>query len=173
MFFGTARTSETRHDASDHLGPSAGKGDGDVLRSGICTRKSFLHSFGFVMCAGMKGYCTTHFKLALTFVRRASRREAGMNANTHHERLKVRPPPLREAVSNLPLVVHAVRRVELLRVRGWRKAVVQALLQAFNLVLARLEVVPGPAWDSVGIFPRGTGRRERWRRSSAGRRRTV
>lgn len=139
MFFGTARTSETRHNASDHLGPSTGKGGGDVLRSGICTRNSFLHSFGFVMCAGMKGYCTTH--LALAFVCHA----VEMNANTHHERLEVRPPPLREAVPNLPLVVHAVRRVELLRVRGWRKAVVQALLQAFNLVLPRLEVVPGPA----------------------------
>lgn len=27
-----------------------------VLRSGICTIKSFLHSLGLVMCAGTKGY---------------------------------------------------------------------------------------------------------------------
>ena len=31
-----------------------------VLRSGICTRNNFLHSFGFVMCAGMNGYCEVH-----------------------------------------------------------------------------------------------------------------
>jgi hypothetical protein len=28
----------------------------DALRSGICTRNSFLHSFGLVMWAGMNGY---------------------------------------------------------------------------------------------------------------------
>lgn len=28
----------------------------DQLRSGICTRKSFLHSLGLVMCAGTNGY---------------------------------------------------------------------------------------------------------------------
>src|ERR1700761_6197263 len=30
--------------------------DRDVLRSGICTRKSFLHSLGLVMSAGTNGY---------------------------------------------------------------------------------------------------------------------
>ena len=33
---------------------------GDALRSGIWTRNSFLHSFGLVICAGMKGYYTLH-----------------------------------------------------------------------------------------------------------------
>lgn len=30
----------------------------DALLSGIWTRKSFLHSFGLVICAGMNGYYT-------------------------------------------------------------------------------------------------------------------
>lgn len=33
------------------------RGEQDVLLSGICTRNNFLHSLGFVICAGMKGYC--------------------------------------------------------------------------------------------------------------------
>lgn len=30
--------------------------EGNALRSGIWTRKSFLHSLGFVIWAGTKGY---------------------------------------------------------------------------------------------------------------------
>lgn len=39
-------------------GVRAGVEGGGILFSGICTRKSFLHSFGLVICAGMKGYCS-------------------------------------------------------------------------------------------------------------------
>jgi hypothetical protein len=57
IFLGTARTSvraEIRREVN--LCPSRRFKFGDVLFSGICTKKSFLHSLGLVMCAGMKGY---------------------------------------------------------------------------------------------------------------------
>ena len=69
--------------------------------------------------------------------------------DTHHEGLEVRPPPLRETVTNFPLVVHSVRRVELPRIRWWREALVQTLLQTLDLVLARLQVVSRSAADRV------------------------
>lgn len=53
MFLGTARTSAIRGD--ERTGFDWYKMD-DVLRSGIWTRYIFLHSLGFVMWAGTKGY---------------------------------------------------------------------------------------------------------------------
>jgi hypothetical protein len=46
------------------------------------------------------------------------------NVATHHERLEIRPPPLRKAVSNLPVVIHPVRCIELDRAGGWCQPVV-------------------------------------------------
>jgi hypothetical protein len=51
-FYGTAKDKNTH--VSILAGTRRRKKDG--LRSGICTRKSFLHSLGFVMCAGTNGY---------------------------------------------------------------------------------------------------------------------
>lgn len=65
-------------------------------------------------------------------------------SGTHHERLKVGSPPLCQAVTDLPVVVHTVRRVELARIRRWRESLVQATLQTFDLVFAGFQVVSGP-----------------------------
>ena len=70
-------------------------------------------------------------------------------SNTHHECFEVRTPPLCKTVADFPLVVHPVRRVELPRIRRWRKALVQTLLQTLDLVLARLEVVSRSETDRV------------------------
>jgi hypothetical protein len=43
---------------------------------------------------------------------------------THHERFKVRAPPLSEAVSDFPVVVNPVRGIELARVGGWCQPVI-------------------------------------------------
>lgn len=51
MFFGTARTSIDEYKVNESMAREC-----DILLSGICTKKSFLHSFGFVMCAGTNGY---------------------------------------------------------------------------------------------------------------------
>ena len=55
---------------------------------------------------------------------------------THHECFKIRTPPLGEAVSNLPVVVDPVGCVELARVTRWSQAVIQATLEALQLVFA-------------------------------------
>ena len=57
-----------------------------------------------------------------------------------HERLKVRPPPLRKRIPNLPLVVDALAR----KLRAdRRKALVQPRLEALDLVDLSVEVVAG------------------------------
>jgi hypothetical protein len=43
---------------------------------------------------------------------------------THHERFKVRTPPLGEAVSDFPVVIDPVGCVELARVSGWCQTVI-------------------------------------------------
>lgn len=62
----------------------------------------------------------------------------------HHERLEVWPPPLGQAVTDLPVVVHAMRRVELARLRGRSEAIIQSALEALDLVFTWLEVVARP-----------------------------
>ena len=59
----------------------------------------------------------------------------------YHECLKVWSPPLSQAVSDLPFIVHTMRSVELSGIGWWRKAVVQTLLETFNLVFARFQVI--------------------------------
>jgi hypothetical protein len=56
IFLGTARTSGGRAVFQSTVPMSHIQTRG-LLRSGICTRKSFLHSLGFVIWAGMNGYC--------------------------------------------------------------------------------------------------------------------
>lgn len=76
---------------------------GCVLFSGIWTRKSFLHSLGFVMCAGTNGYWA-----------KLSKVEGELEGRqTHHEGFEVWAPPLCKAVADFPVVIDAVRRVEL------------------------------------------------------------
>jgi hypothetical protein len=55
---------------------------------------------------------------------------------THHECFKIRTPPLGEAVSDFPVVVDPVGCVELARVTRWSQAVIQATLEALQLVFA-------------------------------------
>lgn len=53
-----------------------------------------------------------------------------------HESFKIRSPPLSQTVTNFPLIVDTMSAIELLGV-GWRsKAIVEALFQTFDLVLA-------------------------------------
>jgi len=53
MFLGTASTSASASQINQKTGSAGGE---DILRSGIWTKKSFLHSLGLVICAGTKGY---------------------------------------------------------------------------------------------------------------------
>lgn len=59
-----------------------------------------------------------------------------------HERLEVRPPPLRKGIANLPFVVHTVTG-ELVARRC--KSLVQSLLEPGDFVVGRLEVI---AWSA-------------------------
>ena len=69
--------------------------------------------------------------------------------STHHKCLEVRTPPLGEAVTNLPFIVDAMRRVELPRVRWRREPVIQTLLQSLNLIFSGLQVVTRPAQEQA------------------------
>jgi hypothetical protein len=60
---------------------------------------------------------------------------------TDHERFEVWPPPLCEAIPDLPFVVDAVRDTELLRIPRGCKALVEAPLEPVDLIFTRLEVV--------------------------------
>lgn len=92
--------------------PEGRGGEECVLRSGICTRKSFLHSFGLVICAGTKGYYRNVVESGQSSEQGGVREPTQRNAkaihgpshksrftrhkrSTYHERLEVRPPPLR------------------------------------------------------------------------------
>lgn len=57
-----------------------------------------------------------------------------------HERLEVRPPPLRQRVANLPVLVDALAGE--LRADG-RQALVEARLEAGYFVVVVVEVVAG------------------------------
>jgi hypothetical protein len=61
-------------------------------------------------------------------------------SQTYHECLKVRAIPLRDTVADLPIVVDAVRVVELST--GRSKALVKTAFKALNIVFTRLQVVP-------------------------------
>lgn len=106
------------------------------------------------MCAGMNGYCA---------IQRAYMSSGDIGCrivaawgpggwkldgrdDTHHEGLEVRAPPLSEAITNLPLVVHTVRRVELPGIGRRRKAFVQTPLQSVDFVLSGLQIVARPAY---------------------------
>ena len=133
MFFGTARTSK-RARPSVRTNVTLPETINHSLRSGSWTRKSFLHSLGFVMCAGTNGYCVDTENVEN--IRRSPRLDFA-----YHESLKVGAPPLGQAVTNLPIVINAVRSVELHGASGWGETVVEACFEPFDLVLARLEVV--------------------------------
>ena len=63
---------------------------------------------------------------------------------SHHERLEIRPPPLSQTISNLPVVIHTMSRVELARFRGRGQAFIQPPLQTVDFVFTRFEIVPRP-----------------------------
>ena len=64
-----------------------------------------------------------------------------------HKGLEVRPPPLRQRVGDLPLVVDAFAG-ELCA--DWGQALVQALLEARDLVVVGVEVVSRPIMRTDG-----------------------
>ena len=88
-----------------------------------------------------------------------SDRTSNREVATHHEGLKVRSPPLREAVTNFPIVVHTMRRVELPRVRRWREAFVQPAFEAVDLVLSGFQVV---SWAASHVFHVKYSQQGRW-----------
>lgn len=59
-----------------------------------------------------------------------------------HERLKVRSPPLCEAVTNFPVIVDPMRRVELLRILRRCESIVEPGFESFNFVFTGLQIVP-------------------------------
>ena len=61
-----------------------------------------------------------------------------------HEGLEIWPPPLRQCVTNLPLVVDAFAS-ELRAYR--RKALVQPGLEAFDLVILGAQIVSGTVFN--------------------------
>jgi hypothetical protein len=66
-----------------------------------------------------------------------------------HERLKVRSPPLRQCVADLPLIVDALA-CELRADR--RKALIQPRLEALDLVVFCAEVVAGSSICQNGLM---------------------
>ena len=71
-------------------------------------------------------------------LRKVSRRNG---ETTYHESLKVRSPPLGKAVSDLPIIVYAMRRVKLSRISRRGKTVVESFLQSLDFIFTRFEVV--------------------------------
>ena len=63
---------------------------------------------------------------------------------SHHKSLKIRPPPLSQTITDLPVVIHTVGRVKLAGFGGRGQAVIQPPLQPVDLVFTRLEIIPGP-----------------------------
>lgn len=59
---------------------------------------------------------------------------------TDHESFEIRAEPLRDTVSNLPIIIDPMRIVEL-TTRSRRKTLVEPALESFDLVLSRLEVI--------------------------------
>jgi hypothetical protein len=58
-----------------------------------------------------------------------------------HEGLKVRAPPLRQGITNFPVLVDSLARE--LRSNGGQ-ALIQALLEALNLLFVVGEIITGP-----------------------------
>jgi hypothetical protein len=79
---------------------------------------------------------------------------------THHKCLEIGPPPLCKTISNFPLVVDAMRRVELLGLYWRREALIEAPFQSINVVLTRFEIVTGPVHiiSLLGVKRRRVGR---------------
>lgn len=64
-------------------------------------------------------------------------RSVGMfrySRHAYHESLEIRPPPLGQAITNLPFVIKPVRRVELAGIGRRGKAVIKACFEAIDLV---------------------------------------
>lgn len=59
-----------------------------------------------------------------------------------HESLKIRPPPLRQCISDLPVLVYSLARK--LRPHG-RKALIQPPLETLDFVIIVEEVIAGSA----------------------------
>lgn len=58
-----------------------------------------------------------------------------------HESLEVGSPPLRKCIANFPVIINAFAR----ELRSHRcKALVQALLETFNLIILRLQIITWP-----------------------------
>ena len=64
-----------------------------------------------------------------------------------HEGLEIRPPPLRQRITNLPLLIDALA-TKLCAYR--RQSLIQPHLEAFDLVILRLQVVAGQLEEGVG-----------------------
>jgi hypothetical protein len=79
------------------------------------------------MCAGTNGYYAHVGRWQIGGVK---------NAGTHHEGLEIRAPPLSETVSNFPVVINPVRRVELARITGWSQPIIQTALEAVQFIFA-------------------------------------
>jgi len=58
------------------------------------------------------------------------------HANTDHERFEIRPPPLGQTISNLPLVVDAMGDLVELRTRRRGETVIQTPFETFYFVFA-------------------------------------
>ena len=71
------------------------------------------------MCGDKRVLCTRNGITIVTGAHSTGKRRA-----THHERLKIGAPPLGEAVTNLPVVVDAMGRVELTRLGRRGQAVI-------------------------------------------------
>jgi hypothetical protein len=74
---------------------------------------------------------------------------------TYHERLKIGSPPLSETVSDFPLVVDAMRCIELFRFGRRGETFVQSALEAVDVVFAGLEVVAWTARRQTECVGRG------------------
>ena len=62
-----------------------------------------------------------------------------------HERFEIRPPPLRQRVANLPLIVHTLAR----ELRADRcEALVEAAFEALDFVVGGVQVV---AWSGSRV----------------------
>jgi hypothetical protein len=62
---------------------------------------------------------------------------------TYHERLEIGSPPLSQAISDLPFIIDAMRRVELLGLFWRGEPVVEPGFETVNLVFTGFEVVAG------------------------------
>lgn len=71
----------------------------------------------------------------------------------HHEGFKVGSPPLRQTITNLPLVVDTMRRIELFRLVWRSQTFVHPSFETIDVVFSWLQVVS----RSAGPLARGIG----------------